>query len=77
MHSQHCLQCRWRPSDLNWGYCRTIEAIFHGAPQSHFTEGAKDGDSELDSAVTQVEATEVLSKPFGGKVSGVDEICLE
>lgn len=77
MHSQHCLQCRWRPSDLNWGYCRTIEEIFCGAPQSHFAEGAKDRDSEVDSAVTQVKAAEVVSKPFSGKDSGVDEICLE
>ncbi|KAI3357643.1 hypothetical protein L3Q82_016052 [Scortum barcoo] len=37
-------------------------------------EEAEDGDSEVDSSITQAEVTEVVRKLLGGKAPGVDEI---
>ncbi|KAI3351230.1 hypothetical protein L3Q82_005614 [Scortum barcoo] len=37
-------------------------------------EEAEDGDSEVDSSITQAKVTEVVRKLLGGKALGVDEI---
>ncbi|KAI3364414.1 hypothetical protein L3Q82_011205 [Scortum barcoo] len=78
---QHCLQCGWGTVDLNWGHCWMVEGILRRIssipPTGLPLRKRRQGNSEVDSSITQAEVTEVVRKLLWWQGAGLDEICPE